>query len=62
MQIHNQKAEPVSYRPDDAASVMGVSRRTVDRWTREGKIRATKVGRMILIPATEVHAIVAGGE
>ena len=50
----------VSYRVSDAASVIGVSRRTVERWIAGGTLRAHKVGRTVLIPAADVHALTAG--
>lgn len=31
-------------RPDEAASLLGVSKWTIYRWVDEGRLRATKVG------------------
>lgn len=61
MQTHKQAPEPLSYRPNDAASAIGCSRRTIERMIKSGALRATKVGRMTLIPAAEVRGLVAGG-
>jgi excisionase family DNA binding protein len=32
-------------RPDEAAQVLNVSRWTIYRWVKEGKLEATKVGK-----------------
>ena len=32
-------------RPDEVAKILGVSRWTVYRWVKEGRLEATKVGR-----------------
>ncbi|MEC9065709.1 MAG: helix-turn-helix domain-containing protein [Pseudomonadota bacterium] len=62
MLTQKQNPEPLSYRVNDAARALGVSRRTVERWIEGGTLRATKVGRMTLIPAASVRAVVDGGE
>ncbi len=40
----------------ETASILGVSRKTIFQWARDGKIDATKVGRNYVIP----HASVLG--
>jgi len=32
-------------RPDEAASILNVSRWTIYRWVKEGRLEATKIGR-----------------
>lgn len=60
MQTQKQGPAPISYRINDAASALGISRRTVYRLIEGGTLRATKVGRATLIPAADVHAVVLG--
>ncbi len=60
MQTHKRVSTPVSYRVDDAAHVLGISRRTIYRLIDGGRLRTTKVGRATLIPAADVLAIAAG--
>lgn len=57
---HRQKPTPLAYRVNDAASALGISRRTVYRLIDSGKLRATKAGSITLIPAADVLAVVAG--
>jgi len=59
MQVHKTPA-PLTYRIKDAACAIGVSRRTVERWIERKTLPATRIGRVTLIPAAAVHAVVSG--
>ena len=59
MQSHTRNSPPVSYRVNDAANALGISRRTIYRLIDGGKLRSTKIGRATLIPAGDVHALIA---
>lgn len=59
MQSHVRKSPPVSYRVNDAANALGISRRQIYRLISGGQLRTTKVGTATLIPAGDVHALIA---
>lgn len=42
--------------PEDAAEVLGVSRKTVREWLRRGKLRGVKVGRLWRIRESDLEA------
>jgi excisionase family DNA binding protein len=46
--------EPISYRPADAAAVLGLSRRTLTRLIAEGRVVARRAGARTLIDAASV--------
>ena len=48
------------YRTGEAAKRLGVTRMTVLRWIRAGKIRAYKIGREYRIPESEIKRILEG--
>jgi len=48
------------YRTGEAAKRLGVTRMTVLRWIRAGKIKAYKVGREHRIPESEIKRILEG--
>ncbi|WP_082457054.1 helix-turn-helix domain-containing protein [Sphingomonas sp. Leaf23] len=60
MQSHARTSPLISYRVNDAAHVLGISRRTIYRLIGSGKLRATKVGSATLIPADDVRALAGG--
>jgi excisionase family DNA binding protein len=43
----------------DAEAVTGVSRWTWRRWAYSGKVSSVKLGKRLLIPATEISRLVA---
>jgi len=47
------------YTPEEAAVKLKITRRTVYRWLREGKIKATKLGQSPLwrIPESEIRRL-----
>lgn len=45
----------------DAAKLLGVSTRSIDRYIRKGKIRARKVGKLMMLHKEDVNIIVNGG-
>ncbi len=42
------------YSTIEVANILRVSRKTVFQWARDGKIKATKVGRNFVIPSSAV--------
>ena len=46
--------EKYLYSVVEAAHLCGVSRMTINRWIRSGKIKAEKVGRTSVIPLSEL--------
>lgn len=42
------------YSTIEAANILRVSRKTVFQWARDGKIKATKVGRNYVIPHSAI--------
>jgi len=58
---NNEIPEQVAYKPAEFARRIGFSRDTVYAWVANGDIRSTRVGKSILIPATELQRI-AGGD
>lgn len=43
------------FRPSQAPHVIGVSRDTIYRWQREGKIKLTKLHGITLVPMSEIR-------
>ncbi|RLE57630.1 MAG: IS607 family transposase, partial [Thermoprotei archaeon] len=48
------------YRTGEAAKRLGVTRMTILRWIKAGKIKAYKVGREHRIPESEIKRILEG--
>lgn len=46
---------------EQVASALGVHVRTVRRYIHEGRLRATRIGRLYRIPAAELSALAGGG-
>lgn len=42
---------------EEAATVLHVTPRTIQRWAREGRIQYTRIGRRILISRTDMEVI-----
>ena len=51
---------PISYRPDDAAELIGLSTSRVHELIAEGVIRARKSGRATVILHDDLYAYVTG--
>lgn len=51
----------ISYRINEAASAVGVSPMTIRRLIQAGQLRTSRVGRSVLIPATELERLVEHG-
>jgi excisionase family DNA binding protein len=47
-------SEKTLYSMNEAASLCGVSRITINRWVKAGKIDAQRVGRTVVIPLAEL--------
>lgn len=59
-QILPQQNVPVerrAYSLDEAAKLISVSKFTISRRIREGKIRAIRVGRRVLVPSDSIHRL-----
>lgn len=59
MNTQNPSGARLAYRITEAASIIGVSRRTIERWVANGTLSGKRVQHSIFIPAAEVHALVA---
>lgn len=44
-----------SYRLDEVAKEMDVSRRTVERWIANGELQSIKIGHTRRVPSTEIE-------
>ncbi|GGG34042.1 hypothetical protein GCM10010964_22480 [Caldovatus sediminis] len=53
---------PLAYRVRAAERVSGLSRATLYRLARAGKLRLVRVGRATLIPAEALRALLDGGD
>jgi len=45
----------------EAEALTGISRWTWRRWCYDGKLSSVKLGRRLLIPASEIERLVAAG-
>ena len=45
---------------DEAAAVVKVSRRTLERLIADGRIRPVRIGRRVLVTGREIDAFLAG--
>ena len=51
--------EPIAVRPDEAARLLGISRRAMFRVLASGEIRSVKMGHTRLVPTAEIRAWIA---
>ena len=51
--------EPLLLGVKDAARVLGLGRDTAYQLVREGRLRAVRVGRRVLVPRAELEAFIA---
>jgi excisionase family DNA binding protein len=52
-------SEKLALSIEEAASVIGVSRRTISTMLADGRLRSVAIGRRKLIPLTELRQLVA---
>lgn len=45
------------YKISKVAEALGISRKTLWQWVREGKVRAVRVGKLWVIPESEVKRL-----
>lgn len=45
----------LAYRPQEAADVMGVSKSTIERAMERGELRGRRIGRAVVILATDLE-------
>jgi excisionase family DNA binding protein len=53
--------ERLLYSLDEAAVLLSMSRRTIERDCRLGRIQSKRYGRRVLIPASEIHRLATEG-
>lgn len=53
--------ERISVGIDEAAQLVGLSKYTIRAYERKGLIKATRIGKRVLIPAAELERIVMEG-
>ncbi len=54
-----EKQEPVMYKTEEVAVLMGVKIDTVRRWLRTGKLRGVKIGKYYFISKDEIARLTA---
>jgi len=55
------EAERLGYRPAEFAQLFGITRVHTHNMIARGEIRAIKLGRATVIPASEVNRLLEGG-
>ena len=53
--------QPVTVGIDQAAAMLSLSKHTIRKYEREGKIKSTRVGTRVLIPFKEITRIAEEG-
>ena len=56
------RAERRAYRPRELARMYSVAPQTVYAWIYSGKLKANRIGRVLLVPAEEVERWFGGEE
>lgn len=51
------KLENLFYTTTQVGEVLGTTRQTISRWTRDGKLSHEKFGREVLVPKWEVERL-----
>ena len=64
--IHSERNEPGAVKPElfsvaEAETMTRVSRWTWRAWAYSGKIASTKLGKRLLIPASEINRVISEG-
>ena len=49
---------PLAMSPQDAARAIGISRSSLYRLMKQGRIRTVKLGRRTLVPTSELSALI----
>ena len=49
---------PLAMSPQDAARAIGISRSSLYRLMKQGRIRSVKLGRRTLVPTSELSALI----
>lgn len=61
--VPTRQPEPLSYRPRDAARMLGVSARTLYEWTRSGRVHCVRIGTgkraAVLYPVESLRRLLA---
>jgi excisionase family DNA binding protein len=52
----------LAYRRRDAAGILTVSERSIDRKIARGELPVIRIGRRVLIPRAAIEALVAGAQ
>ena len=55
------ESQPITVSIEKAAELLSLSKHTVRKYEREGRIRATRIGTRVLIPMAELNRIAAEG-
>jgi len=50
-------SEPRAFGIKEAARLLSVSTWSIRRWIRQGKIRSVRLGKRVLVPASEVDRL-----
>lgn len=62
MQVQSKISDPLTCTVNDAARILGISRRTVYVLIEKGTLRKVKAGRRSLIPSADLRAFAEGGQ
>lgn len=46
----------------ETADLFGVTKRTIFRWIKSGKIKSVKIGRTVRIKKSEIYRVIEEGE
>lgn len=57
---HHDTLKRVSVCPEEARTIIGVSRNTMYRMLANGRLRSVRVGRKILIPLSAIDELMNG--
>ena len=53
--------EPLAVSCEEAGRLLGVSRFTIRRAIKQGRLQAVRVGRRVLIPVAELERLISAG-
>jgi excisionase family DNA binding protein len=57
LEMNQPTAEVFSYRPREAARLLGVSPTTLYKWIGQGLIEVRHIGNVALVPADQIRAL-----
>ena len=52
--------ERLGYRPREIARLTGLAPATIYKWIEQGDLRASRMGRSLIVPAEEVRRLLGG--